>query len=163
MENKITDKPEILALTGLRFVAAFYVFIFHMNGRWSITSNQFLGNILSQGAIGMSMFFMLSGFVLTYVYGDGKTSYKNYLVNRFSRIYPLYIFAAVISLPWIKGFLAPTIDIKQIILLIISNILVVQAWIPQFFNYWNDGGSWSISVEFFCYLLYHFPKITHHI
>jgi peptidoglycan/LPS O-acetylase OafA/YrhL len=37
--------------------------------------------------------------------------------------------------------------------LIAADAMLVQAWFPQLFQYWNNGGSWSISVEAFCYVL----------
>ena len=105
----------------------------------------------------MSLFFMLSGFILTYRYADGHTGNKDYLVNRFGRIYPIYLVAALVTLPWI-GITYDSSSIAhiakamaQVVLLILANIFLIQAWIPQFFGYWNDGGSWSISVEAFCY------------
>lgn len=155
----VKDKREILALTGLRFIAAFYVFIFHINIRWPVTDGKFLKNILGQGAVGMSLFFILSGFVLAYRYADGKTSIKSYLVNRFARIYPIYLLAALVTLPWIGLSFGEgsTFDIYKAVaqgmLLVLANIFLIQAWFPQFFDYWNDGGSWSISVEAFCYVL----------
>jgi peptidoglycan/LPS O-acetylase OafA/YrhL len=49
----------------LRFFAALYVFIFHIHLRWPLApESTFLSNLLGQGAIGMSLFFVLSGLVL---------------------------------------------------------------------------------------------------
>lgn len=152
-------KSEILPLTGLRFFAALYVFIFHMHIRWPLSDNIYIKNILDQGAIGMSLFFILSGFVLAYRYSNDNTSYRSYLINRFSRIYPIYAFTAIATLPWIGvdfgsgSVLETALGIIKITLLLIANAFVVQAWFPQMFSYWNDGASWSISVEVFCYLL----------
>lgn len=149
-------KSEILPLTGLRFVAAFYVFVFHIHIRWPFMENQYGNNIFGQGAIGMSLFFILSGFVLTYQYADGNNNKEKYFINRFARIYPVYIVAALATLPWfgVENFL-------QGIVLVIANIFLIQAWFPQLFTLWNNGASWSISVEAFCYLLLPFllPKI----
>lgn len=156
---RVKDEKEILALTGLRFVAAFYVFVFHIHIRWPVTHARLLDRFLGQGAIGMSLFFILSGFVLSYRYANGKTPVRAYLVNRFARIYPVYIAAAVLTLPWIglslgDGSLAATGKaLAQGVLLVVANLFLIQAWFPQFFDYWNDGGSWSISVEAFCYVL----------
>ncbi len=153
------NEKEILALTGLRFIAAFYVFAFHIHIRWPVTDTDILKNILGQGAIGMSLFFILSGFILAYRYADGRTPLKSYLVNRFARIYPVYAVAALATLPWIGlSFGDESISdvgkvVAQGILLVIANVFLIQAWFPQFFDYWNDGGSWSISVEAFCYVL----------
>jgi len=154
----VKDKKEILALTGLRFIAAFYVFVFHIHIRWPITDAKFLNNVFGQGAIGMSLFFILSGFILAYRYADGRTPLKSYFVNRFARIYPVYAVAAFVTLPWIGlSFGDGSISnigkaIIQGILLVITNVFLIQAWFPQFFGYWNNGGSWSISVEAFCYV-----------
>lgn len=107
----------------------------------------------------MSLFFMLSGFVLALRYSNGASSYKSYLINRFARIYPIYVVAAVATLPWLgitfgSGSIVDVAKgLGQCTLLVLANILLIQAWFPQYFGYWNDGGSWSISVEAFCYLL----------
>lgn len=153
------DEKEILSLTGLRFVAAFYVFLFHIHIRWPISSHFFAKNVLDQGAIGMSLFFMLSGFVLAYRYADERATIKYYLINRFARIYPIYAVAALVTLPWLginyvgNSLIDAIKCISQIMLLLVSNIFLIQAWFPQYFGFWNDGGSWSISVEAFCYIL----------
>ena len=116
----------------------------------------------------MSLFFMLSGFVLAYRYADGRSTLKDYLINRFARIYPIYAVAALVTLPWIginfvNSSLADTLKwIGQLALLVFSNIFLIQAWFLQYFSHWNDGGSWSISVEAFCYILLPFflPRET---
>lgn len=36
-------------------------------------------------------------------------------------------------------------------LLVMANVFAIQAWVPAYFKLWNDSGSWSISVEMFCY------------
>jgi peptidoglycan/LPS O-acetylase OafA/YrhL len=155
----VKDQKELLALTGLRFVAAFYVFVFHIHIRWPVTDVPFLKNLLGQGAVGMSLFFILSGFVLAYRYADETAPLGGYFANRFGRIYPIYAVAALVTLPfigisWGKGSISEigTAAIQGLIL-VMANIFLIQAWFPQFFDYWNDGGSWSISVEAFCYVL----------
>jgi len=151
---------QIRPLTGLRFLAAFYVFIFHIQIRWPLfPSSEFLTNFIGQGAVGMSLFFILSGFLLAYRYGNRGESYRNYLVNRFSRIYPVYVVAALLTLPWIgiplqaDSLYTGIKQIAAIISLFVVDALLLQAWFPQLFWYWNNSGSWSISVEAFCYVL----------
>ncbi len=149
-----SSKPELLALTGIRFVAALIVFLFHIQIRWTYVPTKFLVNVLDQGALGMSLFFVLSGFILSYQYSNRADNYRDYLLNRFARIYPVYVVAALLCLPWIGvELIADRQHLVQLVLLVVSNILLVQAWFPTFFSLWNDGGSWSICVEAFCYLL----------
>jgi peptidoglycan/LPS O-acetylase OafA/YrhL len=139
---------EINPLTGLRFLAALAVFIFHLQIRWPLVDSHFLTNMVGQGAVGMSIFFMLSGFLLAHRYANGKTSYRDYAINRLARIYPIYVVAALVTLPWFGDH-----STAQAIGLVTSNIFLLQAWIPPYFPYWNNGASWSISVEVFCYVL----------
>lgn len=150
------QESEILSLTGLRFIAALYVFLFHIQIRWPITNIPVLKSILEQGAIGMSVFFVLSGFLLGYRYIGSHTTIKDYLVNRFARIYPVYVVAAISTLPWMGisfGGDSGTLEFGKFMFILVSNIFLVQAWFPQLFAYWNDSGSWSIAVEAFCYVV----------
>ncbi len=106
----------------------------------------------------MSMFFILSGFVLGYSYKNGVINYQDYAFSRFSRIYPIYFLAALATLPWLVSSLN-VYDSDQTIryfFVIFSNLFMLQAWTPQLFNFWNDGGSWSLSVEMFFYALFPF-------
>jgi peptidoglycan/LPS O-acetylase OafA/YrhL len=155
-------EEEVLPWTGLRFVAAFYVFLFHIHIRWPLAALQPVNNFLNAGAVGMSLFFVLSGFVLAHRYHHGPVPCRSYLVNRFARIYPVYFVAALVTVPWMgvsfgagssAGAARP---VAQLLVLVVANVLLVQAWLPQLFGYWNDGGSWSISAEAFFYVLFPF-------
>lgn len=149
------SKNEILPLTGLRFVAALYVFLFHVQMNWPFAPIGVVGNVISQGAVGMSVFFVLSGFLLAYQYSGRFDDKKTYFVRRLARIYPIYIVAALSTIPWIYGgkIDAPKLPAWDTVVLVITDVFVLQAWIPGYFKYWNNGASWSISVEIFCYAL----------
>lgn len=158
-------KHELLPLTTLRFISAFWVFLFHITLRWPLNLPVPISNILSQGPLGMSIFFILSGFVLTYNYFDKEPikEYKSFLIKRFARIYPIYILASLITLPFFV-ISQPSTDILSVIvhlltyfIVAILNIFLLQAWFPSLFNYWINGATWSLSVECFFYLL--FPNI----
>ncbi|MDR3502694.1 MAG: acyltransferase [Legionella sp.] len=159
MDNRI---KEILPLTSLRFVTALYVFLFHIEIYWHLIPHGRFARFLMKGASGMSMFFILSGFVLGYRFFNGVNNYKNYAFNRFTRIYPAYFFAALVTLPWLIYSLATYDSVAlRYSFIILLNILMLQAWTPQFFTMWNIGGSWSLSVEMFFYAL--FPFLINHI
>ena len=68
------------SLTGIRAIAAFLVFWHHANGLY--------GGI-SSGMVGVSLFYILSGFVMAWVDRDGDTAGQFYR-RRFARIYPAY-------------------------------------------------------------------------
>lgn len=152
---------EIRALTGLRFLIAFWVFVFHIHIRWPIFDNFILASIANQGAIGRTFFFILSGFILSYIYNT-ELNLTNYFRSRVARIYPIYIFVALITLPWLmlQSFIGEHLTILEVALLLTLGVLLLQAWFPPTLSHWNNGGSWSISVEaFFLPLLSWIEKI----
>jgi peptidoglycan/LPS O-acetylase OafA/YrhL len=160
MNEKVTG--EILPLTTVRFLAALFVFLFHIHARWPITNIEYISILLLQGPIGMSVFFVLSGFVLTVRYHDDMKP-KIYFLHRFARIYPVYFLAMILTTPFLLqtvGFYAEPDSIMpqiRLLFLVVVDMLLVQAWMPQTFIYWNNGASWSISVEAFFYTA--FPAI----
>ncbi len=97
----------------------------------------------------MSLFFILSGFVLAISLTRSPRSFGSYFKSRIFRIYPVYFFAALATIPWLFGSEKPNVLLGA--LLITTNILMIQAWFPSTFHFWNNGASWSISVEFFFY------------
>lgn len=87
---------------------------------------------------------------MTIVYYQRKEfNIKQYFINRFARVYPLYIFAIVLIL-FIKFF--RLININELIL----NVTMLQSWVPNMALTLNYPG-WSLSVELFFYIC--FPLI----
>jgi peptidoglycan/LPS O-acetylase OafA/YrhL len=105
---------------------------------------------------GVSFFFVLSGFILSYNYPSLATpgATRRFLVARFARIWPSHIvcvalFFLIVPRPlWYIPYPSPTLST-----LLLVNVFLVQSWIPfkQFILSLN-GVAWSISVEFFFYL-----------
>ncbi len=89
------------ALTGLRAVAAYLVF-FHHYPPVEVNIHPFFRCMAEQGYVGVSIFFVLSGFLLHYRYAAVATLrwdfLKRYMRNRLSRIYPLYGTLCALSL-----------------------------------------------------------------
>lgn len=137
-------------LTIFRFVAALYVFVFHCNLRFPVSGPKWILDIINNGAIGMTFFFVLSGFVMAWSSRMGIR--PDYLKSRILRIYPAYLFMGVLSAPFLVGI--PLIKIIPILSLYITG---TQSWIPQSFTEWNFIGSWSVSTELFFYMA--FPLI----
>ncbi|MFN4006202.1 MAG: acyltransferase family protein [Chitinophagaceae bacterium] len=87
MHNKQEHLPY---LTGLRFIAAFMVFVHHFPLPEERVG-KFLYAFQSELYIGVTVFFVLSGFLITYRYHEKPIIWKTYLANRFARIYPMYL------------------------------------------------------------------------
>ena len=97
----MNGRAEIQSLTGLRGVAALLIVWCHW-GTWmrptgSPTLPPMLAAIFGTDEIAMTMFFVLSGFVIAYNYGQfdwrGKTCHSliNFFTYRIARLYPLYL------------------------------------------------------------------------
>lgn len=148
--NNITRK-KMDGVTILRFIAAFYVFIFHINMRVPVNFGELINKTISNGVIGMSIFFMLSGFVLTYNYYGSLSN--NYFRKRIARIFPAYLFCGLLTLPFLLSSDASFLKMIASIFLFVTGM---QSWIYQTFDFWNFSGTWSISVELFFYALFPF-------
>ncbi|MCB1682812.1 MAG: acyltransferase [Alphaproteobacteria bacterium] len=159
------DYPDILpVLTSLRFWAAFAVAFQHCcmlileNAAPDLTTQV---PIISKLYLGVDFFFILSGFVLTHVYLEKlrhKTlSVRGFYVKRIARIYPAYLCAFVIALTQLTTFSALGITDPPDPSLSISTILL---YLFCFHAWWDfhlttiNGPSWSISVEWFAYLVF---------
>lgn len=141
------EKP-IGALTSLRFACALLVFLFHVEIRMPHMP-EWLHPVIVNGYTGMSFFFILSGFVLTVRYLNEPINFRRFIVARLARIYPAFIAAFVLSFPPVLA--AP---IKVVLLSTTANLILVQAWFPNLFMIGINGGTWSLSVEMFFYLLF---------
>jgi peptidoglycan/LPS O-acetylase OafA/YrhL len=155
-------RREFEYLNLARFVGAFWVLLFHANIHFgSLDSLSLINPILNQGVLGMTLFFVLSGFVLSHRYSSFELqgSVRDFYAARVVRLYPVYIFMALITLPTLvtsgESFvLYEKVPIIWLISMVIIGFLAVQAWAPALFSAWNFGGSWSLSVEAFFYSLF---------
>ena len=160
---------EIKALTGLRIVAALWVVLFHFRPMLADAAPGFrdaLAPVLNCGAQGVDLFFMLSGFVLTWNYLDrmGRTwstrATVHFLWLRLARVWPVYLVTLHLAVLWVIFTLhvgrVPSPDVSQFTATsYIRQILLVQLWFEPYFDgsSW-DGPAWSISAEWLAYLLF---------
>ena len=139
----------INALTSLRFFAALMIILGHSSGIF------FNARYINDFAIyqGVSFFFVLSGFILTYVYPDlAKQTVMKFYIARIARLWPAHIAALVLFLVMFHNTAIALLSQKLVLL---SNVAMIQAWIPypQFYFSFN-APSWSISTELFFYLCF---------
>ena len=148
------ERRPIEALTGLRFFAALLVVVSHFPQIIPIDWCQV--TLVRQGAAGVTIFFVLSGFVLTYNYADAfRTSTAGtpaFMRARIARIWPINIVSLAITtlilLWWANSSSAATW---------VVNLLMIQALVPtkaMLFS-WNPP-AWSVSCELIFYCLFPF-------
>lgn len=82
------------ALTGLRMLAASMVFLYHNRKYWQSKADPELFRFLNESHMGVAIFFVLSGFLISYNYAgrplQSRGQYLRYLALRAARIFPLY-------------------------------------------------------------------------
>lgn len=109
---------------------------------------------LRVGGKAVCFFFVLSGFVLSYGYGMrlGAMAYKDFLVGRMVKLYPLHWVLLPIGV-WIgRDFFHSTWYHLP------ANIFLLQSWIPDKDSYFSGNGiSWFLSTTLFLYIV--FPYI----
>jgi peptidoglycan/LPS O-acetylase OafA/YrhL len=160
----------IRQLTGIRFIAAAWVLLYHLQGPLDTIgamSIPVLSDVIRVGRLGVDLFFALSGFILTHTYlrKIGPQAHARATVEfwwlRLARIYPVHFVMlniagiAVVAQALITGedkersWLNP-IDY-------IRNLLLIQEWGPEPERGWNVV-AWSLSMEWLAYLL--FPALV---
>ncbi|MBL8102584.1 MAG: acyltransferase [Anaerolineales bacterium] len=139
-------------LTVTRFIAALSVMLFH-GGRYIGILAYF--PMLTAGPVAVSYFYVLSGFVMALAYYRPGTrfDFRSYGLARFSRIYPVYILAFVLTCIYYIDLMAKIKSDK-----VLANVFLYQAWIPEFAESFNIA-AWSLSVEVFFYVLFPFLLI----
>ncbi|ENB9462988.1 acyltransferase family protein [Providencia rettgeri] len=155
-------KRRFETLDAFRGLCALFVVVFHMKITGSISDLSFF----KHSDLFVEFFFVLSGFVLTHGYGFKQNlRFKSYIKSRFFRIFPLHIVMLLVvvflefgkllsykylglqfnNIPFSGQF-----DIKEFI----PNLLLLQSWLPFTDNLSFNFPSWSISVEFYLYILF---------
>ena len=156
-------------LNGLRFIAAFMVIIHHFVQMLTIFGYAHSNNqiIISIGGLGVELFFVLSGFLITYLLlteekNTKQISIKDFYIRRVLRIWPLYYLIVILAFfvfPHMKIFLIPLYseqmasNFGQSLLLFIIFLpnLVLQGFgivVPY------ASQAWSVGVEEQFYLIW---------
>ena len=167
---------KIIGLDILRFLMALIMVTYHVQ---PLLEKSFLNELNFNGFLATSTFFILSGFILTHVYYKkiqiNTFSNTNFLIKRFSALYPIHIFTLLISilfffilhfimkksfpievgihvLPGLTSDQTFSINFKDILFYILETITLVHAWDYRFLFF--NGASWSISTLLFFYLFF---------
>ena len=153
-------RPPLPILTTLRFFAAAEVVAFHIaiaTPGWT-GPRTFLEGLISGGYAAVTFFFVLSGFILTYVHsGPGERDgcdvpAATFWRMRFARIAPAYYLALLIALPALVS-LVLRMPNESLGLDLLLEFLLLQAWYPSAKLVWNLP-AWSVSVECLFYALF---------
>ncbi|HEY8054710.1 MAG TPA: acyltransferase [Terriglobales bacterium] len=151
-------RPALLpALTGLRFLAALAVLVFHFSAPVRDRFPSPLRLWARNGYLGVALFFILSGFVLAYNYFPqaraGAFHRGRFWHARFARIYPVYAGALVLGAVAIALRDHLSLWSAHSLASWLLNLTMIQSFFPAPFNAWNLP-AWTLSVEAVFYLLF---------
>lgn len=148
------------ALTSIRFILALGVVLFHYHLQWPYQDTEVTG-VFERARLGVDAFFILSGFILTHVYDrelvEGRFRYRRFLLARVARIFPLHLAAVAMVVLMVLGARAmgASYDPEGYSLYGLGlTLLLMQAWFPIDTTMHWVGPSWSLSAEWFGYLLF---------
>ena len=156
-------------LDRLRALAVLGVLVVHTsqfsfaNLAVSTSAEVAIFTILSAGRFGVEVFFLLSGFLLSYLYEGtaSKKTNKQFLAARFLRIWPLWI---VFSMVWaliyavsLQGGTSENIDSEWILVGVILSAFFLL-WVSATHYDAFIGGAWSIQIEVISYAIFAFLR-----
>lgn len=132
MSRFLTYRPEI---DGLRTVAVLSVIFYHAN------FNLFGQNPIKGGFLGVDIFFVISGYLITSILLTGFETKKLTLVNfyerRARRILPILLFVVTVSIP-VSWFLLLPSEFQQYSWQTLSSIFSVSN-----FYFWTEDSYWA--------------------
>jgi peptidoglycan/LPS O-acetylase OafA/YrhL len=143
----VQRRPQLPALTGLRAVAAYSVLIAHCIAATYAGGPYAPGMATRLAYFGMSLFFVLSGFVVDYNYGEKLQNgggLWQFFVARFARLYPLYAIVILLAIP--NRLQVANTEVLA------AYTTMTQSWVNMeeaFVAY-----TWSISTEWFFYVAF---------
>lgn len=152
-EGQRTHAPRLDSLTGLRWWAAFGVFLHHMGSFAPLPARDFL----VFGNFGVTFFFVLSGFVLTWSARPGLPV-TTFWWRRFARIWPAHAVALLLAVPVFHAVSPDVADwwVKPLDLGVLGlSVVLLQGW-------WRDPAilfsgnpaAWTLTCEAFFYALH---------
>lgn len=138
------------ALTGLRAIAAYMVFIHHYNPFSAAVFGQYIHDFFQEFHVGVTLFFVLSGFLIGFRYYDTEAQFRKYFLNRVARIYPMYFILTTIT------FISHAVSTKQHanegVVVYLANITFLRGFF-QDLKFTGVAQGWSLTVEETFYLL----------
>lgn len=139
----------ITAIQGLRAVSFLAIFVSHSG----------LGQFGCLGAWGVSVFLVMSGFLMAYQYlqkQEAPAFGLAFVSKKLKALYPLHIVTMLAKLPIaLSDVLGGTLSATALVVAVVLNVGMVQVWVPweQMYSALN-GPSWFMCVIALAYLLF---------
>jgi peptidoglycan/LPS O-acetylase OafA/YrhL len=148
--NPVAPRPSLPALTAVRAFTAVNILLFHFSDPKTFGP---LAPVIDGGYVSVSFFFVLSGYIMAYNYGEraqnGTLNKGEFWSNRLARLYPVFLLSLVIS--WQMLALEWHAQPRGMFWLgVVLTPLMLEAWQPVLATFWSTP-AWALSVEIFLY------------
>lgn len=149
----------INTLTSLRLFFALMVFGAHCY----VVDPFFAAHVFKEGFVGVSFFFVLSGFIIAYNYQkrieEKKVTKRQFWVARIARIYPLHLLTLV-GVALVGNYITPMSWIEGV-KHFIPAFFLLHPFIPEMdYFFYFDSPSWSLGCEQLFYFLFPFLALV---
>jgi peptidoglycan/LPS O-acetylase OafA/YrhL len=156
MNSTLGTKVPLRSLTGARFFAALSVIVAHYAVGRQIFGGR-AGRFLDNGPSGVTFFYILSGFILTYNYAgrsaDGRLKWRSFMQIRFARVYPIYLVGLILgTIVWLESQRFTLVTFAGFLL----NVSMLHDFVPFRSAHGFNSPSWSVSCEMFFYVIFPF-------
>lgn len=161
----MNPRTYLTTLTPLRGIAALVVVIFHCNLMLMSFMPINEANLITMGWLWVDFFFVLSLFIISYVYGDKfrgaitARNYWTYIKARFARVYPLHFLTLIFCLicaifitaygdsfhPFFWDFYNPATAIPSLFLVQSLGLYITAPL---------NSPAWSLSREWWMYMIF---------
>jgi len=151
----IAKDSKIDSIQVLRGIAAFAVAVYHLKylTRDNLAFSQILDFFFNNGAAGVNLFFVISGFIMVYITGHKNFTPRGafkFLIERFVRIWPTYLLITLLH-----AFLTYRSQIGSQTEQIVRSLLFIPLAndTPPFYGYATLSVGWSLNYEIYFYFL----------
>ncbi|MDN7184531.1 acyltransferase [Caballeronia sp. SEWSISQ10-4 2] len=151
----VARRPVIPALTGVRFLAALSVALYHLSPDVAASLGISPFYFYENSGDPVELFFILSGFILTYTHpevgGAEAPAIRQFYFSRFAKIYPIYLLGWIVFAPLVYTNLVSLHGhsaglYARLAFYGVISLALLQAWTPTTATAWNTPG-WSLSAE----------------
>lgn len=157
LSSRLVDRPALEWLQALRGLAAFLVVLVHARG--ALTGSplaEAVQEVLYHGAMGVDLFFILSGFLMVYTtrtLPGGVADARVFLLKRIVRIWPAYAVLTVLTFLTLQGVHGLVEPAGREALLKTLLFVPVDPYNPLYFSMALPVG-WTLTFEMYFYLVF---------
>jgi peptidoglycan/LPS O-acetylase OafA/YrhL len=149
--------PALDGIRGMALLMVLYHHLFTSNTATGVLIFDFLSSVRTSCYLGVNLFFVLSGFLITGILLDARETphyFKTFYARRILRIFPLYYGFLFVLLALTRPLHLEWSGWQYCYLTYTSNLFAWRRSAPLYLSFFNINHFWSLQVEEQFYLLW---------